>query len=85
MKIALSIKQQMTKKNAKKIAVSGLGLATRVALHYGPAGIIGWLLRFINSKPLRWFILMVISPILTAIIARLARLLPWEKHETTAK
>ena len=85
MKIASFIKQQMTKKNAKKVVVSGLGLATRVAIHYGPAGIIGWLLRFISFKPLRWFILMVMAPILTAIIARLARFLPWEKHETAAK
>lgn len=75
----------MAKKSVQKIALSGLKLATSVAIHYGPAGIVAGLLKVVTRKPLRWLILMIMQPILSALLVRIAALLPWEKHETPAK
>ncbi|WGM12367.1 phage shock protein PspD [Arsenophonus nasoniae] len=56
-----------------------------MAIHYAPAGIIGLMLKYISRKPLRWFMLIAMQPLLRLGIAKLVRNLLWEKYEKIAK
>jgi phage shock protein D len=85
MKSATVKKRFVTQTQIKSFGYKSLGIAIQIALHYGPAGIIGFLLKFSSRKPIRWLILMVIEPLLRAGITKIAKRLPWDKHETTAK
>ncbi len=73
----------------RRVALPALKSAGKLiiisAVTYGPAGIAGWAIKSVASRPLRMLLTLALEPILVRVMRRISMRFNRETNETTAK